>query len=303
MNDNQFHGTLQVSDPARLSVNTPLPWTMAGAINVSGGPGTVFAVAGADAEWTGDAFVGQFNQLNFEADISGPGEFTGEGTVEFSGQYSPGGSPAIVSAEGDVVFTDTATYFVEIGGTVPGAEHDVLVVNGEAHLDGMLDVDLVDLSGGDDPFRPLLGDEFRILRSGAGVSGEFAFESLPEVAPDLDWGVSYEENWLILELIERALEGDFDEDGDVDGADFLVWQTGFGQFPDGTAMHTDGDANGDGVVDGEDFLLWQIQFGTRSRDAGTGSVPEPGGGVLLLLLLLFSCRVAFARRPGVRLVN
>ena len=119
MNDNQFHGTLQVSDPARLSVNTPLPWTMAGAINVSGGPGTVFAVAGADAEWTGDAFVGQFNQLNFEADISGPGEFTGEGTVEFSGQYSPGGSPAIVSAEGDVVFTDTATYFVEIGGRVP----------------------------------------------------------------------------------------------------------------------------------------------------------------------------------------
>src|SRR5262249_16207911 len=47
-------------------------------------------------------------------------------------------------------------------------------------------------------------------------------------------------------------DGDFDGDGDVDGADFVAWQT---HFPTASgATRADGDADGDGDVDGADFV-------------------------------------------------
>ena len=46
----------------------------------------------------------------------------------------------------------------------------------------------------------------------------------------------------------QVFVADFDDDGEVDGADFLNWQRGFG----GTANFDD-----DGDVDGADFLVWQ----------------------------------------------
>jgi hypothetical protein len=55
-----------------------------------------------------------------------------------------------------------------------------------------------------------------------------------------------------------VLAADFDGDGDVDGDDFLIWQSGFGN-PE--ADHwSEGDADFDGDVDGDDFLIWQNQF-------------------------------------------
>ena len=51
---------------------------------------------------------------------------------------------------------------------------------------------------------------------------------------------------------------DFDTDGDVDGADFLAWQRGFG-----TASPTpaEGDADFDADVDATDLVVWSNQFG------------------------------------------
>ncbi len=63
------------------------------------------------------------------------------------------------------------------------------------------------------------------------------------------------------------LQADFDKDGDVDGADFLVWQTNF--FTPSGATPNDGDADQDGDVDGEDFLIWQLEFaGGSGASAG-----------------------------------
>jgi hypothetical protein len=52
---------------------------------------------------------------------------------------------------------------------------------------------------------------------------------------------------------------DFDNDGDVDGRDFLAWQRGFGIS--GSATRSQGDANDDGNVDFEDLTIWQAQYG------------------------------------------
>ena len=81
--------------------------------------------------------------------------------------------------------------------------------------------------------------------------------------------------------------GDFNEDGDVDGDDLLLWESGFGTASG--AGHGDGDADSDFDVDGRDFLIWQSQFGL-SLPPGSGSariapVPEPKGFTLLSLAL------------------
>lgn len=88
-----------------------------------------------------------------------------------------------------------------------------------------------------------------------------------------------------------ATSADFDGDGDVDGSDFLAWQTGFGS---GTTL-AEGDADGDGDVDADDFGIWAAAYGSA---AGTGSlsgsnVPEPSS---LILIGLASLSLAFFAR-------
>jgi hypothetical protein len=83
--------------------------------------------------------------------------------------------------------------------------------------------------------------------------------------------------------------GDFDGDGDVDGADFVVWQTNF-PIESGATLNT-GDGDGDGDVDGADFVIWQTNF-PFSPTPGAAPVPEPAAWILLSLGGL----IAFRRR-------
>ncbi len=74
---------------------------------------------------------------------------------------------------------------------------------------------------------------------------------------------------LIDNIRFLPLTADFDNDGDIDGRDFLVWQQGGSPNPlspddladwqtnYGTAGHFAGDFDIDGDVDGRDFLAWQ----------------------------------------------
>jgi hypothetical protein len=77
-------------------------------------------------------------------------------------------------------------------------------------------------------------------------------------------------------LLTRAVDvpGDFDSDGDVDGADFVAWQL---HYPIAAgATRADGDADGDGDVDGADFVAWQTNLSFTSG-ASASPVPEPKG--------------------------
>lgn len=78
-----------------------------------------------------------------------------------------------------------------------------------------------------------------------------------------------------------AIAGDFDVDGDVDGADFLTWQRGFGIT--GTATVGQGDANGDMNVNGADLTIWRQNFGLGASVSAIEAVPEPGAWLLALL--------------------
>jgi hypothetical protein len=89
--------------------------------------------------------------------------------------------------------------------------------------------------------------------------------------------------------------GDFDGDGDVDGADFVAWQTNFPK-PTGAVL-SEGDADGDGDVDGADFVVWQTNF-PFTPSPGTSPVPEPAAGILSLIAAC--CLVAMRCRRSTR---
>jgi hypothetical protein len=78
-----------------------------------------------------------------------------------------------------------------------------------------------------------------------------------------------------------GLPGDFDDDNDVDGDDFAIWQMNFPTASN--AMPGDGDGDGDGDVDGADFVVWQTNFSPSS----VAPVPEPHSLTLVALGGLF----------------
>jgi hypothetical protein len=87
--------------------------------------------------------------------------------------------------------------------------------------------------------------------------------------------------------------GDFDADGDVDGADFVAWQT---NFPKATgALLSEGDADADGDVDGADFVVWQTNF-PFSPGPGASPIPEPTSIMLFALGGLFASAARYRER-------
>jgi hypothetical protein len=88
-----------------------------------------------------------------------------------------------------------------------------------------------------------------------------------------------------------ATDADFNNDNDVDGKDFLIWQRGFGGNGDNSA----GDADGNGVINGADLAAWRSAFGAAVV-AGK-SVPEPHSAAMALTVIAATvCRGARLRR-------
>lgn len=87
--------------------------------------------------------------------------------------------------------------------------------------------------------------------------------------------------------------GDYDRDGDVDLADYTLWQSTFGSA---VAAAGDGaDGNSDGVVDAADYTVWR-----DSLSVSTIAVPEPvsAGYLLMALATIFGKRRSFSRDGG-----
>lgn len=80
------------------------------------------------------------------------------------------------------------------------------------------------------------------------------------------------------------LQGDYNEDGKVDAADYTVWRDSFGS----TAVSTErlaADGNNNGTIDAADYEIWQANFGASLEAETSSTVPEPSGGVLMLFAM------------------
>jgi hypothetical protein len=89
--------------------------------------------------------------------------------------------------------------------------------------------------------------------------------------------------------VSSGITGDFNNDGSVDTADYLVWRKSLGQT--GTNLAADG--NSDTKIDDEDYAMWRSHYGeTVHADPLTGgAVPEPlAAAIVVEVVLLILCR-------------
>jgi autotransporter-associated beta strand protein len=206
------------------------------------------------------------------------------------GNFSPGASASQTTITGD--YTQTSGMLtIELGGTIPGQEYDVLGIAGIATLGGALNVRLMP------GFVPSAGQTFEFLTADAGVIGSFATRILPAVSPSLLWQLQYGTNSVRLLLNQQPgtqnPAGDYNDDGVVDTADYVVWRKAFGEL--GGAA----DGNGDGRVDDADYGVWSRNFGRRAQPTASGAlagVPEPSTVVISALLAASICAMRARRR-------
>ncbi len=185
----------------------------------------------------------------------------------------------------DLSFTSTAAMSVQLNEVASVTDFSQMHIAGLTTLDGTLAVEA--LSGLD----PQPGDSYTIL-TGTNITGTFDAVSFPS-APGLNWQIEYNPTSVVLNFLDvPPFNSDWNMDDIVNGDDLAIWRANFGMMvPPGTM----GDADGDGDVDGADFTIWQRQLGTDPVAApAAGAVPEPASAALLLLVAL-----AFAARRRV----
>lgn len=84
----------------------------------------------------------------------------------------------------------------------------------------------------------------------------------------------------------ELLEGDYNQNGVVDAADYIIWRKSVG------SSNLAADGTGDNQVNGDDFDYWRQRFGASSGGRSFAGVPEPSAFVMLGLV------AALWRVPG-----
>lgn len=105
--------------------------------------------------------------------IQGNATFYAPSIFQDYGIVSPGSSPGILNWKINYQPTGSSILDIEIGGLTPGDEHDQLVVNGYAGVDGTLQVTLTN------GFIPQAGDSFVIINAEA-VTDTFYTKQFPD---------------------------------------------------------------------------------------------------------------------------
>lgn len=106
------------------------------------------------------------------------------GDLTVHGTFAPGNSPADCQLLGNLTLAPDGTLEIELGGYLPGAEHDRLAVAGLATLGGTLELAFLHA------FSPTNGAVFDLFDWSGGVSGQFATIEASALADGLEWDTS-----------------------------------------------------------------------------------------------------------------
>jgi T5SS/PEP-CTERM-associated repeat protein len=215
--------------------------------------------------------------------VESSGTLAGDGTCSATllnrGQVRPGLDPFSVTGistgalhvAGSYLQSAAGFLHIRLGGAVPGTQYDQLKVNGAIALNGTLSVALAN------SFVPAAGHSFDIL-DWTSLSGTFSTIQLPALGANLMWNASqlYTSGTLTV-----TLAGDYNANGVVDAADYLIWRKSVGQT--GIGLAADGNANHQ--IDQGDFDVWRAHFGQTAgsgNDLSSSTVAEPATFALLL---------------------
>ncbi|MCO6045882.1 PEP-CTERM sorting domain-containing protein, partial [Aeoliella sp. ICT_H6.2] len=222
--------------------------------------------------------------------ISGEGILEANVTTKTSATIAPGDSLGMLTIDGDLTFDSGTQYVWEVdgAGASPGEGWDLLNVTGTltfqntAFVRPPSSVKLVE-SG-----EPLAHESNEWLIASAGQIEGFDPDRLQIITSGLSGGFSASDfaieqrgNELYL-VLSAVLPGDFNLDGLVDLADYIVWRNNLGSTSD-EAINYAGDST-PGVGPG-DYQVWKDNFGTpgsASLDDSAAAVPEPASVASLL---------------------
>ena len=197
------------------------------------------------------------------------------GDWDITGSLAIGGTAAAVGGQGtlDIEFGNDVSVGSNLRmwstATLALAKGAIFAVTGNARLAGTLEFSI---TGGT---APQLNDTYPLLTAGA-VLGTFGNTILPPLDPSLAWSLQYAATNVTLKVV-AAPSGDYNNDGFVDAADYVVWRAG------------------DGVPSTpENYNFWRQNFGRVVGGAGSSAaIPEPCG---VFLALLGSVVIAMQRR-------
>jgi autotransporter-associated beta strand protein len=200
------------------------------------------------------------------ATLGGSGTVAGD--LSLSGDLAPGNSAGIISVTGNASFALGSSLTIEIGGIAIGSGYDHLNVSAQLALAGTLNVVLIN------GFVPTLGASFDLFDRGS-IVGTFSNVTLPTI-PNLQWDTTQLYVDGSVKLIS-ALPGDFDGNGTVESADFVIWRK----------------ANGSQIQ----FDTWRSHFGQSvgSGFLGKSAIPEPAG---VILFCIGMASIVISRRRG-----
>jgi hypothetical protein len=143
------------------------------------------------------------------------GIIRGAGTIDLpnsadfinNGTFSPGLSPGVLSVLGNYSSTSSSILNIELNGLIQGSEYDVLAINGDANLNGNIQITL--------GFNPDINDEFIITT----ISGTINTCNLPTTVMASFGGFDYEFDFtcinngeLVLMVSNETLSIDVEEE-------------------------------------------------------------------------------------------
>ena len=210
--------------------------------------------------------AGTFSVNRFDGNLLNP-----------AGTLTPGvdSDTAATLIDGNYTQQSDATLSLDIGGTGPGSTHDLVSITGDAQVDGLLELSLLN------EFTPSATEELTVLAADSLIgffdnvaTGQRLSTSDGRGSFVVNYGIgsAFDESRIVLSDFQlETVTADLNMDGFVDGLDLGIL---LGNF-ESNAIPSGGELNGTDPVDGLDLGILLGAWNPPALSALV-SVPEPG---------------------------
>jgi hypothetical protein len=261
-------GAITVQDRAFVQINGAASYS---GVTLVTGTGSELRVNGTKSG-SGAVTVGVGTVLSGSGSVAGA--ITNNGTIDPSAETPQ----RTLTAVSSVTMGASSHLKIDLSGSLA----DKLAVGGALNLAA---VDFLDVAGG-------AGTGSWVIASYGSLTGTF---NTVTTGYSVNYGTGTNSQ-ITLTRLPTGINGDFNNDGQVDAGDFVTWRKN-----NGTSNGLPND-NGLGTpVGASHYTLWRANFGKPPGSAldGSAAVPEPAS-LLLAFLAIASAKAASARRRPLR---